>query len=317
MNRLLQTELHRHLDISARLSTVLELAQKLGLEPQSTSLQSFGDKLYLRSPLNDLASVLARFELFQKILVTPEILERVAFETVEDCRREGTQNVELRYSPSFLCEKSGLNWLEASQAFDRGVKRALQTFPEMRAGLICIASRDYGLDMASQTVEFFLAHPELFIGVDLAGNESAYPARLFQEAYAPAIQARAKITIHAGEAAGPDQVWEAIELLGAQRIGHGIASAKDPQLMEHLRQRKICLEICPTSNWLTQCVPTLPQHPLAQLVRAGVPVSINTDDPGVFPVTLASEIQLCRDELGLTETEIQACQQSALHSSFL
>ncbi len=317
MHNWVQTELHRHLDISARSSTVLELAQAQGIEGQSTSLAAFEEKLFLRQPLQDLPTVLAKFELFQRVLSNPEILERVAFETVEDCWNEGTRKVELRYSPSFICEKSGLQWLEASQAFHRGIKRALAKFEGMKAGMICIASRDYGAEMAHQTVQFFLANPDLFIGVDLAGPELDFPTRQFEQAFAPAKNAGKRITIHAGEAGGPDQVWEAIENLGAQRIGHGVHSIEDASLLKKLREDKICLEICPTSNWLTQCVPSLEEHPLPKLIRAGVPVAISTDDPGVFPVTLPSEIELCRSRMKLTDAEIESCLRAADRSSFL
>src|SRR5690349_1154333 len=98
----LQTELHRHLDVSVRSETMLKLAQERGLESQSTSLEEFRKKIFLKKPLTDLASVLATFSLFQKVLDRPEVLEEVAFEVIEDCYREGTRKVELRFSPSFV-----------------------------------------------------------------------------------------------------------------------------------------------------------------------------------------------------------------------
>ena len=149
----------------------------------------------------------------------------------------------------------------------------------MRAGLICIASRDCGAESVDQTMEFFLNHFDHFIGVDLAGEEEAFPCRLFEKSFKKAILRGANITIHAGEAVGPENIWEAIELLGADRIGHGVSCVKDPQLMGHLADQRICLEICPTSNWLTRSVPSLAEHPLPQILRAGIHVSINTDDP--------------------------------------
>ena len=313
----MQVELHRHLDVSTRPETLLELAQDRGLEGQSTSLSSFKQRLLIKSPLTDLRSVLSRFTLFQKVLDRPETLERIAFEAVEDCWNEGTRKVEFRYCPDFVSEYSHLNWEDSLNAFYTGMTRGLQRHSEMSAGLICIASRDYGQEAVDSTVEFFLSHRDKLIGLDLAGNEAEYPCRLFERSFKKAVQAGAKITVHAGEATGPENIWEALELLGARRIGHGVTSVQDPKLMQYLAQKEIALEMCPTSNWITQIVKTLPEHPLPLLLRSGVPVTINTDDPGIFGITLSQEIQICREKLQMTEAEIAKCQEHAQKQSFV
>ncbi len=312
----MQTELHRHLDVSLRSSTLLSLAQERGLEAQSTSLEAFREKLILRTPLKDLSSVLARFTLFQKVLDSPEVLERVAFEVLEDCWLEGTRKVELRYSPSFVCEYNDLSWKDTLLAFRQGIQKGIQKYPEMQAGLICIATRDFGTEAVAQTVEFFLDHRDQFLGVDLAGNEH-FTCRLFESSFKKVRDQGAAITIHAGEASGPENMWEAIELLGAQRIGHGIACVQDPQLMKYLAQHSICLEVCPTSNWLTQAFKSMDLHVLPELMKAGIPVSINTDDPGIFGVTLPDEIQICKTILKMSDADIATCFQHATKASFI
>jgi adenosine deaminase len=299
------------------METLLRLAQERGLEAQSTSLEAFRQKLVLAKPLADLSSVLATFVLFQKVLDRPEVLEQVAFEVVEDCWNEGTRAVELRFSPSFVAEFSGLAWDEVLSGFERGMNRALKKYPDMRAGLICIASRDYGADAVDQVAEFYIKNQNRFAGMDLAGNEAQFPCRMFEASFKKIIASGGKTTIHAGEASGPENIWEAIELLGAQRIGHGISAIQDPVLMRYLSDKRICLEMCPTSNWLTQAVSTLEEHPLPKVLRAGVPVTINTDDPTVFGTTLPHEIQLCWQKMGLSEAELKLCQKHAWDSSFL
>ncbi|MEK6704941.1 MAG: adenosine deaminase [Bdellovibrionota bacterium] len=312
-----QVELHRHLDISIRTRTLLQLAQKRGLEPQSTSIASFTDKFILRKPLRDLNAVLAKFKIFQKILDRPEVLATVAFEAVEDCRAEGITQVELRFSPSFVCELNSMSWEDALSGFESGIRRALESYPEINVGLICIASREYGAQVASDLVDFFLRNRNRFIGIDLAGNESDFPCRLFEEPFKKASKHGAKITVHAGEASGPESMWEAIDLLGATRIGHGIACVKDGALMKYLAENKICLEMCPTSNWITGAVESLQAHPLPIALRAGVPVCINTDDPGIFGVTLSHEAGLCENLMGLSKKEIELCQEHARAASFI
>lgn len=314
---MIQAELHRHLDVSIRTSTLLKLAQERGLEAQSTSLEAFREKLIMRKPFTSLAEVLSQFVLFQKVLDRPEVLEQVGFEVVEDCVKEGTTWMELRFSPSFVTEYNSLDWDEALAAFERGVEKAKARHPQARVGLLIIASRDFGEEAAAKTVEFFLKHEERLAGLDLAGPEVEFPCRLFEGAFKEAVKRGSNITIHAGEASGPQNMWEAIEMLGAKRIGHGIRCVEDPKLMEALAARKICLEMCPTSNWLTQCVKDLSEHPLPQVLRAGVPVSINTDDPGIFGVTMPHEIEVCRRQMKLSEVEISQCLEHARASSFL
>lgn len=318
-----RTELHRHLDVSTRSSTLLELAKAVRLESQATDLAEFEERILIRSPMAGLADVLDRFTLFQKVLDRPSHLARVAYETVLDCHREGTRQVELRYSPSWICESGALSWFDTLDSFERGVARGLSEVPEMNVGLICIASRDYGPDSVAATAEFFLEHRDRFIGFDLAGDEAGYPGRLFEEALRPVVDAKREspdeihITIHAGEAAGPESVWEALELLGAERIGHGIHAFDDPLLIEHLRREQICLEMCPTSNWLTQAVPDLAHHPLLEGLREGLPVTISTDDPGIFGVTLGDELRVAREAIGLTTGQIERCLENASSHTFL
>src|SRR5690242_10058272 len=121
----MQTELHRHLDVSIKPQTLLRLAQERGLESQATSLEDFQNKLVLRQPLADLSTVLAQFSLFQQVLDTLEVLEHVAFEVVQDCWEEGTQRVELRYSPHFVSKFSQLSWDDCLSALQRGIDQAL------------------------------------------------------------------------------------------------------------------------------------------------------------------------------------------------
>jgi adenosine deaminase len=187
----------------------------------------------------------------------------------------------------------------------------------MSVGFLCIASRDFGVDEVARTAEFFIKHQARFAGFDLAGNEAGFPCRLFESSFQKLRAAGAAITVHAGEGSGAENMWEAIERLGARRIGHGIACIQDAKLMEHLRDRSICLEVCPTSNWLTRCVPSLAAHPLPLILKSGIPVCINTDDPGIFDVSMPGEIRICREQMGLSEAEIAQCAAHASKASFL
>lgn len=311
-------ELHRHLDVSMRPSTLLQLLQQSGLEPQSTSLEAFQSKLWVRTPMEDLQTVLDEMLIFPRVLDRPENLRRMAFEAAEDCYREGLQGVEFRYSPEFVSLYSSLSWADSLTAIEEGLKQARQKYPNLTTGLLCIANRNTGhSDPVEAVVEFFLAHRERFAGLDLVGDDAKYGSKPFESAFKKARQQNAKITIHAGEDSSPDRVWEAIEWLGASRVGHGIQSIRDPQLVRYLAEHQICLEVCPFSNWLTQSVKTLASHPLPTLLRAGVPTTINTDDPGMFGNTMDSEVANCLNILYLSKSEIQLCFENARRATFL
>ena len=131
-----------------------------------------------------------------------------------------------------------------------------------------------------------------------------------------AIDAGLPITIHAGEASGPENVWEAIDLLGAKRIGHGINSIKDQELVKRLARDQILLETCPTSNYITKSVQDWPDHPLPRFLDAGVPVSISTDDPGIFGVTMLEESERCKNYLGMSESDLRKIDTYARQHSF-
>jgi adenosine deaminase len=311
------TELHRHLDVSVRLSTLLELAQERGLVPTSTSLEGFREDFILREPMSDLGSVLARFTLYQQVLDRPDVIERASFEACEDAYREGIRKIEFRFSPGFVTGLSKLAWLDALDGFEGGLKHAMERYPDFRAGLICIGSRDFGIKSIEKTVEFFLKEQDRFIGFDLAGDESEFPNDLYRDVMKPVIRANAKITIHAGEASGADSIWAAIELLGAKRIGHGIRCVEDPLLMEFLREKEILLEMCPTSNRITSAWADLKTHPFKTCFEAGVPACLNTDDPSIFGNTLGDEIRIARQEMGMSESAIQQTFQNATKYSFL
>jgi adenosine deaminase len=311
------TELHRHIDVSVRLSTLLELAQERGLVPTSTSLDAFREDFVLREPMKDLGSVLAKFTLYQQVLDRPDVIARAAFEACEDAYREGIRKCEFRFSPGFVTGLSKLAWIDALDGFSTGLERAMREYRDFRAGLICIGSRDFGMDSIEKTVEFFLKYDDRFIGFDLAGDEAQFPNTLYEKVMDPVVMSGANITIHAGEAAGPDSVWAAIERLGAKRIGHGIRSIEDPKLLETLRERDILLEMCPTSNRITSAWSDPATHPFKRCFEAGVPVSLNTDDPSIFGNTLPDEIRIARTMMGMSEAQIDRSFDIAARHSFL
>jgi aminodeoxyfutalosine deaminase len=174
-----------------------------------------------------------------------------------------------------------------------------------------------GLPAADATLEYALQHPpDALVGFGLGGPEIGVPRPQFQPHFDAARAAGLRSVPHAGETTGPQTVWDAIRLLGAERIGHGTSAASDPELLAHLARHGIPLEVCPTSNLATRAVESLDDHPLRTFVEAGVPVTINSDDPPMFGTDLNTEYAVAAQLLDLDETGVAGLAQAAVAASF-
>lgn len=311
-----KVELHRHLEGSLRVASLLEIAREHRLPLPAATLEALAAKVQVLQPMGDLMEVLAAFDVFQRSFVTTELVERLTFEAVEDAARENIRLLELRFSPDFMARPHSLDWDALMEALLRGVARARREH-DLAVGLIAIASRGYGVESAVKTAAFALRWRHALVGFDLADDEIRFPSRLFVEPLSGVRAAGLPITVHSGEAAGPEFVWQSIELLGASRIGHGVAVAAEARLIEKCIAGKITLEMCPTSNLRTRAVPSMVEHPASRLLRAGVQVTLNSDDPGLFGIDLTHELEVARRELGFSDRELALATRHALEASFL
>ncbi len=312
-------ELHRHLDCSMRLSTLIELAPRVGLELPKT-LREIQEGFQILTPMLDLDSVLKKFLNAQKVLASEEILTRLAEETCEDAFQEGIRMIELRFAPTFITDgHPNLNPLKITQAFHRGIETAMKKWP-IAAGLICIFQRNIDLETNRKILHFLLDHANLFCGADLADSEAAARPLAFQNLFREIQKKSIPITIHTGETPHAESVsWvrESVEYLGATRIGHGVQSIHSPALLEFLKKNRICLEVCPHSNYLTQAFPTYESHPLKKLYATGLRVTLNSDDPGMFGTNLTDEYFIAQSVHGFGPQEFTQMNQYGFEASFL
>lgn len=313
-----KVELHRHLECSMRFSTFLELAEMNGVAVPE-DLNAAKEEFLVTSPMKDLGSVLKKFLLVQKVIGSPAALTRITYEIIEDAVKEGIRILELRYAPTFVTESHPhLDFEKVHQAILKGMKQASH-FP-IAVGLIATIQRIKPVSDAEKVLDFVLANRDTFIGVDLADNEDGFEPELFKAVFARAKASGVPITIHAGEASIPRaalNVKSSIEVLGATRIGHGLQIINDPSVMAMARDLAIPLELCPTSNYLTQAIPTIKDHPIRKLMEAGVPVTINSDDPGVFDIDLVNEYEVLANHYGFTEEDFNKCNDIAAQASFI
>lgn len=313
-----KVELHRHLELSLRPSTIKELAPQFGIPVPDEA--TFRKRFLIEAPMQDLGAVLNKFLDTQKLLASTEILERIAFEACEDAHREGIRILELRYAPTFVRQgHDHLSFEDIHQAFVRGVQKAEQRWP-LAVGLVCIIQRILPVHEAEAVTDFAIENRATFVGLDLADNEIGFDSKPFAAFFARAKKSGLGITVHSGEANAPKApryVKDAIEFLGADRIGHGVQIYRDTAVMEFVRERKIPLEICPTSNWLTNAVASTQEHPIRRLIEFGVPVTVNTDDPGIFGIDLVHEYELLEREHGFGTKEFDLCNSIAARASFI
>jgi len=317
IEKIVKTELHRHLELTLRPDTIWELAPRFGIALKSQ--QEFQDRFMILEPMKDLGSVLNKFLDTQKLLATTEILERIAFEACEDAFvKENAHSVELRYAPTFIEQGHDMTFEQIHTAIVRGVERAKSQYP-VHVGLICTVQRILPVSEAERVTDFVIEHKDTFVGMDLADNEEGFDSKPFKACFARAQQAGLGITIHSGEANHPKAarwILDAIEVLGAQRIGHGVQIYRDPEVMRLVRDRGIPLELCPTSNMLTGATPDLKQHPLKRLFEYGIRTTINTDDPGIFNTNLNREYRVAHQVLGLSLEELETCARYAYEARF-
>lgn len=314
-----KVDLHRHLDCSMRWSTLLEIASTLKLSfPQNPQKQA--SHFLVTEPMVNLEAVLNKFLVAQQVLASEEILERLAFEACEDAFNDGVRILELRYAPTFITNgHKHLSFETIHQAFLKGIHKAKQKWP-IAVGLICILQRILPLNQVDAVTEFAIENKSTFLALDLADNEEGFEPKPFAPYFEKARKAGLRTTIHSGEAPNSQAIqWikDSIEILGAERIGHGIQAINSIELMNILKEKNIPLEVCPHSNYLTQAFPNYSSHPLKKLIDFGVPVTLNSDDPGVFASTLTDDYWIAHTYQNLSFVDFYKCNEVAYKHSFI
>lgn len=309
-------ELHRHLDGSARLETILDLGLKHNLPLPARDVEGLRPYVQVSGQKPGVMAFLEKFEWMTKILVDYDAVRRVAYENVEDAAREGIDHIELRFSPWFMAEANHLDPASVVEAAADGVAAGRRDFG-VSVGLIGILSRTYGPLIAALELDALLQFKDQLVGLDLAGDEANWPGDLFTQHFRKARSAGWYITVHAGESAGADSIWQAVRQLGADRLGHAVRAVDDPALMDELTRLGTGIESNLTSNVQTSTVADYASHPLKTFLERGLLASINTDDPGISAIDLHYEFEVAAPAAGLDRDQIQQAQRNALRTAFL
>jgi adenosine deaminase len=309
-----KAELHLHLDGSVRPATVLELAKQNGVPLPSEDLNKLRDFLEANENTASLVEYISFFELPIAVLQTIPALERATYELCEDLAKDNVRYAEIRYGP-WLHVQRGLSLSDVIRAVLTGWSEGRKAFG-LEGGIIATALRDMppaqNLALAQVAGRFV---SEGVIGFDLAGDEAGHPPILHQDAFRVARSLGLKITIHAGEAAGPESVRQAIAM-GAVRLGHGVRAQEDREVVAMIKEDGIQLDMAPTSNAQTKAVRRLQDHPLKRFYEQGIKVTISTDSRTVSDITLAGEYQKAIRVIGCSPAQVWEMNLQALDGGF-
>jgi len=304
-----KAELHLHLEGTVEPESLAELSRRHDGSPltvaQATQLYEYAD----------FNGFLMAFKAVTQRLLTTDDFELITYRMIERLYAEGILHAEVYVSVGVV------HWRQQEfeplyEGIERGRERGERDFG-VSVLWIFDAVRHFGVEAAKRVFELAVRYKDRHvIGVGIGGDESRGPAEQFRDLYRYSANNGLRLTAHAGESAGPESIWGALNI-GAERMGHILSAMRDPELIEVLAQRQIPVEICITSNLRTGCLPDLDQHPVRRLFDAGLLVTLNTDDPAMFHTSLTREYELAQDVFGFTDEHIRELARNSWEASFL
>ena len=304
-----KAELHLHLEGSILPTTLLELMRRPGTPDASLAAI---EQLY---QFEDFSGFLMAFKAVTEHLQSPDDYELIAYRLMERLKSENVLHAEVYVSVG-VCLWRKQEFDAIFEGLERGRMRGERDFG---ISLLWIfdAVRQFGAAEAQRVAELAVRyHHRNVVGFGIGGDEGRAAPELFRDPYAYAAEHALRLTVHAGETAGPESVWGALKL-GAERIGHGLSAGQDPELVEELAKCQIPVEICVTSNIRTGCCAGIAEHPVRSYFDRGVMITLNTDDPAMFSTSLAQEYQLVQEAFDFTDEHLREVARNSFEASFL
>jgi adenosine deaminase len=311
-----KVELHRHLEGSLRVPTMMEIVRAHDLDVKNTGYLRPLVQVEHEDPYT-FENFLSKFGTLRLFYKSPEIIRRITWEAVEDAVLDNIRYLELRFTPVALSRAEGFPMAQVVDWVIESVNEATRGF-EILVRLIISINRHESISQAQEAVKIALDRKKQgIVGIDLAGNEAEFSAKPFQDLFIDAKRKGLKLTIHAGEWGGAENVRQAIEVLGADRIGHGIRVLENPEIVALAKERGTLFEVCVTSNHHSGAVENLLDHPIQRMINAGLNVTINTDDPSISRINLSSEYQTLHEQFGIPSEVLKERVQAAVEGAFL
>lgn len=313
-----KVELHRHLEGTIRLNTLMEVAMQYDIPLPATTAEEL--RPFVQMTAEDMpthSQFLSKFSILRQFFVDEDVIRRVAREAVEDAAADNIRYMELRFTPYALAKLKKFPLHEVVAWVSDSVQEAA-TAQGIKVNLIIAMNRHESVEIGEAMMRTALDYMGRgVVGVDLCGNEVNHPSTPFTNIFLEAQNAGLGITIHAGEWAGPDNVIEAIEGIGTIRIGHGIRSVEDSYALRLALENNVYFEICPTSNMQTGVVNSMDHHPLYDMQYVKANITINTDDPAISNTTLTDEYAFFVQGLGFSLHQLRTYIFNAIQAAFL
>ena len=316
IQKLPKTDLHVHLDGSLRLATILELADKQRVELPARDEEGLRRAMHLGENCGSLVEYLKAFDVTLRVMQNEESLRRIAFELAEDAANENVRYMEVRYAP-MLHTRRGLRLTAVVESVLEGLRQA-QEQHHIESNVIICGIRNVSAESSLEMAELAVAYKGRgVVGFDLAGAEYDHPAKHHKAAFQLVRDNNINVTIHAGEAYGPESIAQAIHVCGAHRIGHGCRLRENGDLLHYVNDHRIPLECCPSSNVQTGAIRDLASHPLKLYKNLGLRVTVNTDNRLITDTTVSKELWLCHTQMGLSLKDLKQVILSGFKSAFL
>lgn len=312
-----KVDLHRHLEGSLRLETLAGIAREHGVDLPSYNLDELRPYVQVTGDYQPgFHSFLEKFNLLRRFYQTRQAIERVAYEAVADAASDNVKYLELRFNPVALARTQGFSYGDVMDWVWEATQRAQADHDIVVRLIVSITRQEPGT--AAAVLDATLNHMDRgIVALDLSGDEVNYPLAPFIPVFRRAREGGLGLIVHAGEVGDAENVREAINLISPQRIGHGVRCIENSDVVQLVRQREVTLELCPTSNLQTGAVQMMSYHPLLDLYRLGVKVTINTDDPSVSDTTLTDEYRLAVMGTGLQISDLKVMIMTAVRAAFL
>ncbi len=309
-------ELHRHLEGSLRFETLVDISRIHGMTiPIQKNFQKMV-QVQLTDPLT-FENFLSKFQTLRQFYKSPEVIRRVAYEAVEDAAKENIYYMELRFTPIALSRIEGFPIEDVMDWVTESVQQANDKFG-IHTNLIVSVNRHETVKEAENVLKIAMNYLDRgIVGVDLAGNEAEYSAMPFQSLFNDVQKDGIKVTIHAGEWAGADNIYEAISEIKADRIGHGVRVVESQQAIDLAVEKNIPFEVCITSNVQSGVFSTIEEHSVKKMIDAGIFVTINTDDPGISQITLSDEYQILNRKFNFSVERLYFLSNASIQAAFL
>jgi adenosine deaminase len=311
-------DLHRHLEGSVRIETLVNVAKEYSIPLADYSVEGLRPFVQLMpDETRNWQHFLSKFHVLRRFYQSPDVIRQITREVVADAAADNVKYLELRFTPQALCNETGCSLYEVVDWVCQSATEAATRY-DIQVGLILSMNRHEKVEIGEQGLEAALSHLDNgIVALDLAGQEPGHSAQPFVSLFQQAKSAGLGITIHAGEWGGAENVREAIDGLGADRIGHGVRAIEDPNLLIELAERQIVLELCPTSNVDSGVISDHSVHPLPRMFRQNLRTTINTDDPLISNITLSDELALAVRHMQLTLDDLKQHTLAAASAAFL